>query len=136
MIAHRAGAIAPLLVAVSAVLAPLPCQVPAAPAAPPSEADLGVPLYPGARFDNQMSASMSGMGDNANYYVYTSVDAATQVTSFYESKTGKKGTTNEAGTLIAVRGEGLFPDLGITIQPNPGSYPPEVKTIITIRKKK
>ncbi len=136
MILLRAGAISLLLVSVSAALAPLPCQVPPAPMAAPSAADLGVPLYPGARFDGQMSASMSGMGDNANYYVYTSADAPALVTSFYESKTGKKGTTNEAGTLIAVVGEGLFPDLGITIQPNPGSYPPEVKSIITVRKKK
>lgn len=136
MIPLRAGAAAPLLVAVSAVLAPLPCQNPPAPMAPPSAADLGVPLYPGATFDGQMSAAMSGMGDNANYYVYTTADAPAQVTAFYETKTGKKGTTNEAGTLIVVRGEGLFPDLGVTIQPNPGTYPAAVKTMITIRKKK
>jgi hypothetical protein len=109
---------------------------PAAPMAAPAESDLGVPLYPGAQFDGRMSAAMSGMGDNANYYVYTTADAVGPVTAFYQLRTGKQGLTNEGGTLIAVRGEGLFPDLGVAVQPNVGTYPPAVKTMITIRKKK
>jgi hypothetical protein len=38
--------------------------------------------------------------------------------------------------LIVVRGEGLFPDLAVTVQPNPGSHPPAVKSIITVRKRR
>ncbi len=111
-------------------------RAPAARMAAPSESDLGVPVYPGARFDAQMSAAMSSGDSEGNYYVYTSADAAAAVTRFYEQRTGKQGQTNEAGTLIVVRGEGLFPDLGVTVQANPGSFPPAVKTVITVRRKK
>ncbi len=111
-------------------------RAPAAPMAAPPETDLGVPLYPGAQFDGRMSAEMSRSDDEANYFVYTSTDAPQQVTAFYQSRTGKKGQTNEAGTLIVVKGQGLFPDLGVTVQPNAGTYPPSVKTMLTIRKRR
>ncbi len=109
---------------------------PAAPIAAPAESDLGVPIYPGSRFDGRVSAAMSEGDSEGNYYIYTTADAPAAVTSFYQRRTGKTGQTNEAGTLIVVRGEGLFPDLGVTVQPNPGSFPAAVKTVITIRKKK
>lgn len=111
-------------------------QAPAAPMAAPTEGDLGVPLYPGARFDGRMSGQMSASDEEANYYVYTSADTPQQVATFYQTRTGKKGLTTEGGVLIAVRGEGLFPELGITVQPNAGTYPPSVKTMLTIRKRR
>ena len=109
---------------------------PPTPMAAPRESDLGVPLYPGARFDGRVSAQMSASDEEADYYVYTSTDAPQQVTAFYQTRTGRKGITTEGGTLIAVKGEGLFPDLGVTVQPNAGTYPAPVKTMLTIRKKR
>jgi hypothetical protein len=110
---------------------------PAPPMAAPAAADLGVPLYPGARFDGQMSASLSQGDKSANYYVYTTADGLEQVTSFYEQRTGKTGQRSPAGVMIVVQGQGPFPDLGVTVQPNGGGmYPPSVKTVITIRKKR
>ena len=114
---------------------------PGPPMAAPRESELGVPLYPGARFDGQVSAGMSQMDNEGTFYVFTSTDSPQQVTAFYQTRTGRKGITNEGGTLIAVKGEGLFPDLGVTIQPNApelllGRYPPSVKTVLTIRKRK
>jgi len=108
----------------------------AAPMGAPAESELGVPLYPGARFDGQMSAALSASDPGGNYYVYTSADPPQQIATFYQARTGKRGTTTEGGTLIAVKGEGLFPDLGVTVQPNTGTYPPNVKTMLTIRKRK
>lgn len=109
---------------------------PATPLKAPSEAELGVPLYPGARFEGRMSAELSRSDEEANYYVYASSDAPELVTRFYESRTGKKGLTNEGGVLFVVRGEGLFPDLGVTIQPNVGTFPATVKTVLTMRKRR
>src|SRR5262249_29565550 len=89
----------------------------------PPESELGVPLYPKAQFDGRSSADLSQMDKGGTYYVYTSTDTPQLVTAFYQTRTGKKGITNEGGTLIAVKGEGPFPDLGVTIQPNAGTYP-------------
>jgi hypothetical protein len=111
-------------------------RAPAAPMAAPPESELGVPHYPGARFDGRTSAALTEGDSEGTYYVYTSGDAPAQVTAFYEGRTGKAGQRTEGGVLIVVRGEGLFPDLAVTVQPNPGSHPAAVKSVITIRKRK
>jgi hypothetical protein len=109
---------------------------PAAPMAAPSASELGVPVYPGAQFDGRLSASLSAGDSEGTYYVYTSTDSPATVTAFYEQRTGKKALHMEGGVLIAVRGEGPFPDLGITVQPNLGSHAPNVRTIVTVRRNK
>ena len=106
-------------------------QTPSRPLPEPSAAELGVPRYPGARFDGTNSAALSSGGDH--YYVYTTADAPEKVAAFYERQTGKKGLKREGGWLIAVKGAGLFPELGVTVQPNAGTYPATVKTMITVR---
>jgi hypothetical protein len=111
-------------------------EVPVEPMAAPSEAQLGVPIYPGARFEGRMSAELSQSDEEANYYVFGSADAAPAVTAFYRQRTGKPGIEVEGGVLIAVRGEGLFPDLAVTIQPNVGTLPASVKSVITVRKRR
>lgn len=108
----------------------------AMPLAAPSEAELGVPLYPGAQFNGALSGELSASDEEANYYVYRSTDAVATVVSFYRQRTGKQGIENEGGVLIAVRGQGLFPDLAVTVQPNVGTLPATVKTIITVRKRR
>lgn len=108
----------------------------ATPMPPPTEAQLEVPLYPGSRFDGTMSAQMSASDEEAWYYVFASTGSYEQVAAFYRERTGKEGMENEGGLLIAVRGEGLFPDLGVTIQPNVGTFAPPVQSVITVRKRR
>ena len=102
----------------------------------PSEAELGVPLYPGAQFDGSLSGQMSASDEEANYYVYGSTDALAAVAGFYRQRTGKQGIENEGGVMIAIEGSGFFPDLGVTIQPNVGTLPAPMKTMITVRKRR
>jgi hypothetical protein len=106
------------------------------PMAAPTEAQLGVPLYPGARFDGTISAGMSAGDDTGVYYVFASADPVAKIAAFYEQRTGKKGMVNENGVMIVVQGEGLFPDLGVTIQPNAGTFPANVKSMITVRRRR
>jgi hypothetical protein len=111
-------------------------EAPVAPMTAPSAAELGVPLYPGVRFDGRISAEMSRSDEEGIFYVYSSTDTPQQVTAFYQTRTGKKGVTTEGGTMIAVKGEGLLPELGVTIQPNVGTFPPPAKTMLTIYQKR
>ena len=46
----------------------------------------------------------------------------------------RKGTRTEGGTLIAVKGAPPFPDLGVAMQATTGTYPRDVKTVITVRR--
>jgi len=109
---------------------------PAAPMPPPTEAQLEVPLYPGARFDGRISAEMSASDEEAWYYVFASADPYEKVAAFYRERTGKQGMENEGGLLLVIRGDGLFPDLGITVQPNVGTFGPPVRSMITVRKRR
>lgn len=102
------------------------------PAAEPSPAALGVPRYPGASFDGSNSTAMSS--DKEHCFIYRTADSSEKVVAFYERELKKKGTKTEGGVLIAVKGAPPHPDLGVTVQKNPGTYPPDVKTIITVRR--
>ena len=84
---------------------------------PPTEKELGVPLYPGARYDARSSAGMS-MGDQRGY-VFITDDAMAKVVKFYEAKLGKKAQgAEDTGYMIALAGKGLVPDEGLAVQPN------------------
>lgn len=99
----------------------------------PTEAELGIPPYPGARFDAEMSAGFS-MGDEERIYIYLSDDPIEKVVAFYETRTGKKATKFDEKTyMLAVTGTLPFPELGVTLQ---GELPilPGVATVISIRK--
>jgi hypothetical protein len=106
---------------------------------PPTEAKLSVPLYPGARFDPEISASMD-MGDGADYFVFFTRDAPGKVAQFYERKTGKKGlgSLGSGGVLFAVRGSPPWPELGVTVQPNAiaEGWRKGMPSLITVRKKR
>lgn len=94
----------------------------------------GVALYPGARFDPEMSGQLSS-GDDATYFVYTTADDPAMVLSFYERRTGRKAAGHgEGGSIIVLRGAAPWPDLGVVVEPNRGAYPASVRTVITIRK--
>jgi hypothetical protein len=115
---------------------PMDEPAPAAPMPPPTEAQLEAPLYPGARFEGTISAEMSASDEEAWYYVFASADPYEKVAAFYRERTGKQGMENEGGLLIVLRGEGLFPDLGVTVQPNVGTFARPVRTMITVRKRR
>jgi hypothetical protein len=97
----------------------------------PSPAELGVPRYPGASFDGRSSSAMST--NKEHYFIYRTGDSPEKVIAFYERELRKKGTKTEGGVLFAVKGAPPFPDLGVVIQENAGTFPPAVKTIITVR---
>ena len=101
------------------------------PMAEPSATQLGVPRYPGAVFDPRNSAGMSS--DEETYFIYTTADPAAQVEAFYQRELKLKPMKTESGAIFAVKGSGLFPELGVVVQPNVGTYPEGVKTMITVR---
>jgi hypothetical protein len=96
---------------------------------PPTERDVGAPLYPGAQFDAQTSAGMSSGEQHA--YVYLTADPLDRVVAFYEAHTGKHAMQADRNSFgISLTG-GPLPD--ITMQSNLAPWPG--KTVITIMKR-
>jgi len=104
---------------------------------PPTEASLGVPAYPGARFDAEASA---GMSMNESWiWVFFSDDAPAKVVAFYEQKTGRKSSEwDKDKFLIALKGESLVPEHGVTVETLEGNplFTGKGKTVITVSRKK
>jgi hypothetical protein len=100
-------------------------------AKPPTEAQLGAPLYPGAFYDARNSAGMS-MGDNTAY-IFMSADPPAKVVDFYAQKLRKQASEMVKGSfMIVLKGKPPFPEKGITIEPNkPGQFDPKYKTVVT-----
>lgn len=98
----------------------------------PPAAQLGVPKYPGARYDAQMSSQLSS--SDRWFYVYTTTDALQRVVAFYERSTGKKGQPAPDGVsiAIAVKGTMPWPELGVMVQPRLPQYPASVKAVISV----
>lgn len=83
--------------------------------APPSEAELGVPAYPGARFDAELSGALSS--SEQKVWSFYSDDAPAKVVAFYEQKTGKKATEwDREKYMIPLKGEPPMPEHGLTIE--------------------
>ena len=107
----------------------------AAAQAVPTPQQLGVPIYPGAHYEAQMSTGMSQPTEK--YYVFTTADSLRRVVAFYENATKKQGTPMGVGgaVLIVLEGQAPFPRHGVMIEPNrPGMYPPSVRTVFTVRR--
>ena len=101
----------------------------------PTPADLGVPVYPGARYEATMSQGMSQ--EREKYYVFTTPDALDRVKAFYESATrhASEPFGDGGAVMIALAGQAPFPTHGIVIEPSrPGMFPPAVRTVITVRR--
>jgi hypothetical protein len=100
-------------------------------AKPPTEAQLGAPLYPGAFYDARNSAGMSMSGSTT--YLFLTADPPAKVADFYAKSTHKQPSEYVKGSyMIALKGKPPFPESGIAIQPNkPGGFDPKYKTIIT-----
>lgn len=104
-----------------------------APLPQPTEAQLGVPVYPGARYDGVASAGMT-QPDTA-YWLFLTRDPPAQVAKFYAEKTGKAAQDLGGSFIIAVKGKAPFPEHGIIIEPNK-MFPTPDKTVITVSKAK
>jgi hypothetical protein len=99
---------------------------------PPTEKDLGVPIYPGAAFNAEASAGMS-LGDDYAMFVYLSNDQPAKVAVFYEQKLKKKAEKTGDMYMIPLKGKPPIPEEGIVIQPNT-MFGGGAKTVITIQK--
>jgi len=100
--------------------------------APPTEAYLGIPFYPGWIFDPEISASMS-MNDDYHYYVFFSNDTPAKVAEFYQQRLNQKPSTGGGFYMFALKGKLPIPDEGLVIQPNTG-FKGKPQTIITVQK--
>jgi hypothetical protein len=100
---------------------------------PPTEKDLGVPLYPGAKFDANNSAGMSAGNDYA-VYIYLTNDQPLNVANFYEQRLKIKPVSMGSNQyMIPLKGKMPMPDEGISIQPNI-MFGGGAKTVISIQK--
>jgi hypothetical protein len=100
---------------------------------PPTEKDLGAPIYPGSKFDPESSAGMSAGNDYA-MYLYLTTDPPAKVVSFYEQKLNIKAASYVTGHyMIPLKGKLPIPDEGISIEPNT-MFGGTAKTVITIQK--
>lgn len=100
---------------------------------PPTEKELGAPIYPGSKFDADATAGMSA-GNDYRMYIYLTIDLPSKVVAFYEQKLKKKAEEPAKGHfLIALKGKMPMPDEGISIQPNT-MFGGDAKTVISIQK--
>jgi len=100
---------------------------------PPTEKDLGAPIYPGAQFNADASAGMS-LDDDYEMYIYLTTDPLSKVVNFYEQKLKRKAEEPTKGHfLIPLKGKMPMPDEGISIEPNT-MFGGNAKTVITIQK--
>lgn len=100
---------------------------------PPTEKDLGAPIYPGAKFDAESSAGMSAGNDYA-MYIFLTTDPPSKVAAFYEQQLKKKVTGQDDRYMIPLKGNLPIPEEGISIEPNT-MFGGSAKTVITIMKR-
>ena len=84
---------------------------------PPTEKMLGIPLYPGAVFNPEISAGLS-LDDDYHCYVFFSNDSPAKVAAFYQQRLNKEPSSSEGGYLFALKGKLPIPQEGLAIQPN------------------
>ena len=99
----------------------------------PTEAELGVPVYPGARFDGDLSGGMSG--SSQKIWIFFSDDAPAKVAAFFEQKTGKKANEwDKDKFLLPLKGASVVPEHGVTVETLTGNplFPGKGSTVITV----
>jgi hypothetical protein len=101
----------------------------------PSEAQMGVPTYPGARYDGMNSGGMSQ--DERYYWIFITQDPVDKVVAFYREKTKLTPTETAGSYSFTLKGgdNPYFPDHGVMIQKNT-MFPPPTGTVITVSKLK
>lgn len=98
---------------------------------PPTEAELGIPFYPGWVFGAEISAGMS-LGDY-HYFVFFSADSMEQVAAFYRKHLGREPAIFGDSYLFALKGNHPLPEEGLSIELN-RSFVEYPGTVITIQK--
>ena len=69
----------------------------------PSERELGVPVYPGARYDAGQSLFQSGFStDKVRFYVFAADATVEELVKFYERKTGHARIASDYTALVIV----------------------------------
>ncbi len=100
---------------------------------PPTEKDLGVPIYPGAKFDADSTAGMSA-GNDYMMYVYLSDDPPSKVEAFYEQQLKiKPFSAGENHYMFPLKGKLPIPEEGLSVEPNT-MFGGSAKTVIVIQK--
>lgn len=100
---------------------------------PPTEAELGAPVYPGARFDPRNSAGMSS-GD-MSIWLFLSEDPPEKVAAFYQKKLGKAPEVIQDYRMFVLKGRPPIPEHGLLVEPNREKmYPPPTRTVISVQK--
>lgn len=100
---------------------------------PPTEKELGVPIYPGSIFDADATAGMSA-GNDYIIYLYLTTDLPSKVVAFYEQRLKIKSEEPVKGHfMIPLKGKMPIPDEGISIEPNT-MFGGSAKTVISIQK--
>ena len=129
-----------MLLAAVLALGPFGTAVPQRPTPlpKPTDAQLGVPAYPGSTYLGEISGGMSM--DEIYYWVFVTSDAPAKVAAFYKAKTGI--TPMELGGSYVFDLDGkkgtspYIPDRGIAIEPNKQLTAGPPKTSITFNKPK
>jgi hypothetical protein len=100
---------------------------------PPTEKDLGVPIYPGAKLDAESSAGMS-IGNDYRMYIYLSDDPPSKVAAFYEQQLKVKPfPAGKDHYMFALKGNLPIPEEGLSVEPNT-MFGGRAKTVISIQK--
>lgn len=73
---------------------------------PPTENDLGVPVYPGARLDPERTAGTWREGLPIRIYVYLTDDKIENVAAFYEEEAGRKAMKRKISSNYMIRLKG------------------------------
>ncbi|MGA2641316.1 MAG: ankyrin repeat domain-containing protein [Spirochaetia bacterium] len=97
-------------------------------ATPPTEKDLGAPVYPGAEFD--YDTLIENPGAIGVLYPYTTTDPAEKVTAWYEKATGKKRLQTNSGVGIIIKGDMKAAVISVSIRSFSGMGTNE--TMITV----
>jgi hypothetical protein len=110
-------------------------DAPPTPLKQPTDQEMGVPTYPGAKFDGQMSAGMS-QGETY-FWVFATTDPVEKVVTFYKEKTRSTPAELEGSFLFTLKkGKSeLFPALGVMVEKNT-MFPGPAKSVVTVTKAK
>jgi hypothetical protein len=102
---------------------------------PPTEKELGIPVYPAARFDARASGGMT-MDNDTLVYVFLSDDLVPAVVAFYEKATGRKAEPAAGAAFqIRLKGSSSIPEHGVFVQPNT-MFGGTARTVITVTKQR
>jgi hypothetical protein len=87
---------------------------------PPTAANVGVPLYPGSKFEEGITLKFWPPDGRA--YVFSTQDDVAKVVAFYEKRTGKNAVSQPGGYGIVLEGTLAKPTAALVVMSN-GLFP-------------